>query len=424
MKTILTNLTILDMINENTYKGEILINGDVIEEIGIDINKDHVNVIDCSNMLAMPGLINSHTHIAMSLLRNYADDMAFWPWLTEKIWPKENKLDDEKVYWGSMLSIAEMIQSGTTTFSDMYFFCEQTIKAVEESGIRAVISRGLISGDQFNEKFQNSKDLFSKYDGTGEGRISIALGPHAPYTVNELDLKNICLESDKTGQRIHIHISESENENNISLKDHSMTPMKYLDKIGFLNEKTMAAHCVYLDDEDINIAKKRKINILHNPSSNMKLANGFARVDKMLKEGINVSLGTDGPSSNNNQDMFEEMHLAAMISKGFTKDPQSLNAFEVLKMATINGAKALGIDNIGSLKVGNKADIILIDYNKPHMIPINNLVSAIVYSSKSTDVDTVFINGKMVMKNRKLLTLDLENILVKAQECADKLLED
>ena len=410
MRIAINNTNILTMENDEIFKGSILIENDKI--IGIRDNEycgDYI--IDGRDSLIMPGLINSHTHIAMSLLRNYADDLPFWPWLTEKILPAEKNLTKESVYWGSMLSIAEMISSGTTTFCDMYFFTEETIKAVNETGIRANISRGLVSGDDSDKKLENGINLFKEFNKSSNERLHIDLGPHAPYSCNGEYLKLIGEKARELKSGVHIHLSESEKEVEESIKKHGKTPIKHVNDLGLLENHVIAAHCVHVTDEDIDIMSKKDFNVVNNPSSNLKLANGFAPIVKMSRKGINIALGTDGPSSNNNQDMFEEMHIAAILNKSIEKDSTVLPAFEVLQMATINGAKALGIENlVGTLEIGKKADIILIDLKKPNIYPPNNLISALVYSVNSSDVKTVIVDGKIIFENYKFKKIDLNEI--------------
>jgi len=416
MKLLIKNAKILTMINEEIIEGDILVENDKIKKIGV-INEKADEYIDVKGNIVMPGLINSHTHIAMSLLRNYADDLPFWPWLFDKILPAEENLTDESVYWGSMLSIAEMIASGTTTFCDMYFFTEQTIKAVQNTGIRANISRGLSSEKDGDEKLRNGLELFKLFNGSENNRIKIDLGPHAPYTCNLEYLKKINLEAKKIDVNIHIHLSETKKEVEDSVEKYGKSPIEYVEESGLFKNNTIAAHCVYLDDEDIKILAKNNVNVVNNPSSNLKLANGFAPVYKMMKNGINVCLGTDGSASNNNLNMFEEMHIAAILNKSVEKDTTVLPAFEVLKMATINGAKALGIDNlVGTLEVGKKADMIVIDLDKPHMYPRHNFLSSLVYSASGSDVVTVIVDGKVLYKDYKFTNINLKEIYINAEK--------
>ncbi|MBN2260803.1 MAG: amidohydrolase [Clostridiales bacterium] len=424
MSILIKNTNILTMVENTIVKGNILVEDNLITRIGeFDFEADEI--IDGSNFITMPGIVNAHTHIAMSLLRNYADDLPFWPWLTEKIWPAEANLNEESVYWGSMLSIAEMIASGTTTFCDMYFFTEETIKAVKETGIRANLSRGLVSGEEEGEKLQNAINLHNEFHLKDEGRIRIDLGPHAPYTCSDDYLKKIAGEAGKRDTNIHIHLSESKKEIEDSIEKNGNTPIEHVNSLGLFDHPTIAAHCVNVNDDDIQILADKKVNVVNNPSSNLKLANGFAPVNEMMKKGINVALGTDGPSSNNNQDMFEEMHLAALVNKVISNDTTVLPAYEVLKMATVNGAKALRVDNIvGTLEVGKHADIILVDIHNPHMYPHHDLIASLVYSASSSDVDTVIVDGKILYQNKKFLTIDIETVYKKAQKASERLTGD
>lgn len=407
------------------YNTNIYIEDDRIIHIG-DIREDIEveRIIDGRNKLAMPGLVNAHTHIGMSLLRNYADDVPLHKWLTEKIWPVEDKLNGEDIYWGSLLSMIEMIESGTTAFCDMYFFMDEVAKGVVESGMRAVLTRGLIEEpDNPNRKLNETRDLFKNWNGKGNDRIKVMVAPHAPYTCSaDFLLKTMDLAKElDTG--IHIHLSETKKELEDSIKSHGKSPIKYVNDLGLFDFHTIAAHCVHIDDEDIDIISKKSVYPVNNPGSNLKLASGFAPVDKMLKKGISVALGTDGSSSNNNLNMFEEINLAAIVNKAVNMDAISVPAYSALEMGTLNGAKALDWeDDIGSIKVGKKADIILIDMDKSHLYPKHSLISALSYSAQGSDVDTVIIDGKIVMEKREIKTLDVERIKFMAERQAKDLI--
>lgn len=370
--------------------------GDELKDFNFD------KVIDGSGMVALPGLINTHTHLAMTLFRNYADDMKLEDWLFKKIFPLEDKLMGEDVYYGSKLGLIEMIKSGTTCFLDMYFFVEDTLKAINESKIRACISRGLTSGEGEDAKIQEVRDLYGKYNDY-EGRIKIMVGPHAVYTCSEDFLKKCLNLTKELNTRLHIHLNESKNEVEESLKAHGKSPIEWVDYLGLLEVPTIAAHCVWLNENDMNILKNKNVNVAHNPVSNLKIASGIANIYKMQKEGINVCLGTDGAASNNNLNMFKDLNIASLLSKGLNLEPVATTAYETLEMATINGAKALGLEDlIGTLEVGKEADIILIDFNKPHLKPKNNVISSLVYSAFGSDVDTVIVKGNVLMENRKI----------------------
>ena len=374
--------------------------GDELKDFNFD------KVIDGSGMVALPGLINTHTHLAMTLFRNYADDMKLEDWLFKKIFPLEDKLMGEDVYYGSKLGLIEMIKSGTTCFLDMYFFVEDTLKAINESKIRACISRGLTSGEGEDAKIQEVRDLYGKYNDY-EGRIKIMVGPHAVYTCSEDFLKKCLNLTKELNTRLHIHLNESKNEVEESLKAHGKSPIEWVDYLGLLEVPTISAHCVWLNENDMNILKNKNVNVAHNPVSNLKIASGIANIYKMQKEGINVCLGTDGAASNNNLNMFKDLNIAYLLSKGLNLEPVATTAYETLEMATINGAKALGLEDlIGTLEVGKEADIILIDFNKPHLKPKNNVISSLVYSVFGSDVDTVIVKGNVLMENRKIKVFD------------------
>ncbi|HHY42037.1 MAG TPA: amidohydrolase [Thermoanaerobacterales bacterium] len=407
-----------------TKDADIAIKGNKISQIEkIKADSGFQKIIDASNMLAMPGLINTHTHLSMVLFRNYADDMPLFDWLTKKIWPLEAKLTAEAIYKGSILGIAELIKSGVTGFLDMYFFADETIKAALETGVRVYIARGLTDEEEGKEvQLNETRRLFNEYHNQ-EGRVKIYAGPHAPYTCSPRYLKKVIELAKELDIGIHIHLAETKKEVDECIEKWGKTPIKHVFDLGLFERPTIAAHCVHLNDEDIEILAKSNVSVAHNPTSNLKLASGFAPIEKMLNAGVNVALGTDGASSNNNLNMFEEMHLASIMHKALNYDAVSVPAETVIKMATINGAKALGIeDELGSLEVGKKADIILIDLRKPHLVPLNNPLSAICYSAQSSDVHTVIVDGKILMENYELKTIDIEKAMHDAEDAARKLI--
>ncbi|MHB1393719.1 MAG: amidohydrolase [Clostridia bacterium] len=429
MDILLKNAQIITL-NENDdiiQEGSIGIRGSKIDYIGPsehNMEAGYSKVIDCKDRTVMPGFVNAHNHLAMTLFRNYADDMKLMDWLFTKIFPLEDKLTDEAVYWASLLAMVEMIKGGTTTFTDMYFFMESAARAASESGMRAVLSRGLQgeSGDsELDYRLRENLELFDKYHNSSNGRIKVMLAPHSVYTCSEAYLKKVAGKSREQGIPVQIHLSETKEEVRSCIEKHGSSPVKYLDGLGLLSGSTVAAHCVVVDDEDIDILASRNVNVVHNPGSNMKLASGVAPVVKMLGKGINVCLGTDGASSNNNLDMLEEMRMATYLQKVYTDDPMALPVDEVMRMASARGAKALGFENVGSLTVGSTADLIVLNTQKAHYYPKFNIKSAIVYSGNSADVETVIIDGSLVMEGGHLITLDEERILYKAQKWALKL---
>ncbi len=426
MGILIKNITLVPMngkdeVIENT---NIYIEGDRISSIG-ELKEDikATKTIDGKNKVAMPGLVNAHTHIGMSLLRNYADDLPLHEWLTKKIWPVEAKLTEEDVYWGSLLSMVEMIQSGTTAFCDMYFFMDEVGKGLEEAGMRGVLTRGIIEEKgKKKEKLDDTRRLHKSWHGKADGRIKVMVAPHAPYTCSPKYLEDIIDLAYELNAGIHIHLSETKKEVEDSFKTYGKSPIKHVYDLGLFKLPTIAAHCVHVDEEDINILRENNVSPVNNPSSNLKLASGFAPIDQMLKAGVNVSLGTDGSSSNNNLNMFEEIHLASIVNKAVNMDAVSVPAITALEMATINGAKALlWDDEIGSIEAGKKADLILIDMDKPHLYPRHNIISALAYSVQGSDVDTVIVDGNIIMENREIKTLDVEKILYKAEKIAKDL---
>lgn len=423
---LIKNIDVLSMNgNEEIIKNtNIYIDGSNIKHIG-EIREDFeiTRIIDGKNKLAMPGLVNGHTHIGMSLLRNFADDLPLHDWLTKKIWPTETNLTGEDVYWGSLLSMVEMIESGTTAFCDMYFFMEEVAKGLEKSGMRGVLTRGLIEDkDDSNVKLSETRDLFNNWNGKADGRIKVIVAPHAPYTCSPEFLIKIMELARDLNAGIHVHLSETKKEVEDSFEIYGKSPIKHVYDLGLLDFHTVAAHCVHVDDNDIEMLYEKNVYPVNNPGSNLKLASGFAPVDKMLKKGIKVALGTDGSSSNNNLNMFEEINLAAIVNKSVNLDAISVPAYKAIEMATVNGAKALDWGSeIGSLEEGKKADLILIDLDKPHLYPRHNLISALAYGVQGSDVDTVIVDGNILMEKRMVKTLDVEKIKFMAEKQAQDL---
>ena len=414
---------------ENNISGlkDVLIKNDKIFEISNDINEKNVDkIIDAKDKILLPGFVNTHTHLSMTLFRGLADDLSLDEWLNDNIWPIEANLNGYYCYIGALLGAIELIKSGTTTFSDMYFYMEDVAKAVNESGIRAVLSYGMIDfGDEEKRKseIKENLQLYKNCHDTAEGRIKIFFGPHSPYTASEELLKEVRQLANENNIGIHIHVSETQKEIKDVSEEKGLRPFEYLDSIGFLGPDVVCAHSVWLSDEEIEIIKKHNVKISHNPCSNMKLASGIAPISKLLENDICVAIGTDGASSNNNLDLIEELKTASLLQKVSTLDPKVLTSDEALAMGTINGARDLGMeDEIGTIEVGKKADLILIDTNNANMVPnSSNLSSNIIYSANGSNVDTTICNGQILMENRKLTTLNEQDIYKKAKEALDEL---
>lgn len=381
-------------------------------------------VIDGHTMLALPGFVNTHNHVAMTAFRSYADDMQLMDWLEKKIWPAEAKLTDDVIYAQSMLGIAEMIRCGTTAYADMYDHMDQEARAVEESGIRACLCRGSIGvGPNSQAGLDESHQLFVDWNGKADGRITVMLGPHAPYTCPPAYLSKFVDMAHELGAEIHIHLSETKGEVEQIKQQYGKSPIALMDEVGVFDCGCLGAHCVWVDDDDLEIMAKKHVRVAHNPGSNLKLASGVAPIEKMLKKGITVGLGTDGASSNNNLDIVEEMHLAALIHKAHTLDPLTIPAETAVNLLTEGGAKALGYTHLGRLEVGYKADITLVDRAGLHWYPRNNMMSLMAYASHSDDVDTVLVNGKVLLRNKEFTTLDIEKITYEAERTKVKLFQ-
>lgn len=375
-------------------------------------------VIDGQGRLVIPGLINCHTHSYMAFMRNVADDLSFMDWLFGTIDPIEQQMTDEDTYWGACLAIIEMIKSGTTCFNDMQMNIHQTTRAVKESGMRAVISRGLIGSGHDEAGQMRLRQAYEERDAAKDcDRLSFMLGPHAPYTCDDGFMRVVSEEAKKNGMRIHVHLSESVSEIEQIREKYGLTPIEMADRNGLFDVPAIAAHCVQVTDEDIAILKGKKVSVVTNPASNMKLGNGFAPIGKMVEMGVNVCLGTDGAASNNSLNMFRELGLLTLIHKGVNKTPQCISAREGFRIATLNGARALGLEEeTGSIEAGKKADLAILDLNTPSLTPRNNLIAGLSYSANGSEVETVIIDGKIVMENRKVLTMDEELVYKKINE--------
>jgi 5-methylthioadenosine/S-adenosylhomocysteine deaminase len=362
----------------------------------------------------------------MTLLRGVADDMELMPWLETKIWPLEKNLTGERVYVGALLGCLEMIKSGTTCFADQYFFMGDVARAVEEAGIRGALSYGIIElGDpkRRESEIKAGEKLVKTCHGRANGRILTMFGPHAPYTCSTECLLKVKELARKYKVGIHIHLTESDDDIKKTIAFQGERPVKLLDKIGFLGPEVLAAHCVKVTDEEVGMLKKNRVKIAHNPVSNLKLASGIAPVARYLKEGIVVAIGTDGAASNNNLDMFEEMKVCSLVAKIREGNPTVVSAGETLGMATIGGARALRLEkDIGSIEIGKKADIITIDLKRPHLTPVHNVISHLVYAANGSDVDTTIVDGKVLMQGRKVLVLDEDKVLDQAQKASDDLI--
>lgn len=422
-KLLIKNVELLHTPNGDLYY--IAVEDNKITYVGKDMpeNMQDAEIVDGKGKLATAGMVNTHGHVSMTLLRSYADDMELMDWLQNKIWPIEDKMNAQDIYWGAMLGIAEMLKGGTTCFADMYAFMENVARACAETGIRANICRGLIGvAPDKDVKLAENNVLAANWQGYDNGRIRISYGPHAPYTCPVDYLEKVIKAAADHEAEIQMHLCETKFEVDTCMKEHGLTPIQLMDKLGMFDLGTIAAHCVHLTDNDMEIMAAKKVRVAHNPQSNLKLASGIAPVAQMLEKGICVGIGTDGASSNNNLDMLEECRVAAMLHKATNFDPLAVPAQKAWEMATVDGAKTLGFDNLGLLEAGQLADIVLWDMHKPYWYPRNNKLSLLVYAASANDADTVIVAGKKVVAGGKLLTFDEEKIYVQASACMEKLL--
>ena len=413
---------VLAVIDGTVKRTDIYIDGNIIAGVGeIPEGFSADTVIDGTDRLASAGLVNTHTHTYMSLYRNYADDLSFSDWLFGNISPLEDRTTSDDAYVGATLACAEMIRTGTTTFVDMHMFRGMTCRAADECGMRAVISRGLCGeGDDEGGQRRLDEAFGEMEEYKNNSRLTFMLAPHAIYTCDTDYLKKVIALAGERKLPINIHLSETRYEVSQAVEKYGVSPVKYLDDLGMFGIKTLAAHCVHISDEDIKILADRGVSVAANPKSNMKLGNGFAPIKKLLDSGVNVCIGTDSAASNNSLNMFSDMNFTALVHKGTGEDAQAVSAVEVHRMATENGAAALGI-NAGKIEKGMLADIILLDLNTPQFNPRNNLVAAMSYSATGSETDTVIIDGKIVMRDKKLLTIDEEKLYYEANKIMERL---
>lgn len=393
----------------------VIENGRILDILDGKYEGDTTNIewIQRPHALAIPGLVNSHGHAAMTLLRGAGDDMPLMTWLNERIFPLENQLTADAIFWGTQLACWEMIQSGTTCFTDMYMFMHDAARAVEQAGMRAILSWGAVGFDAENRQrgLNNTRSFVTQWQGQAEGRITTTVAPHAPYTCPPDFLEELAELSLELNVPIQIHLSETQEELQNSIQVHQMTPIELLKKIGLLHRPILAAHCVHVTEEDIQILKEYQVKVAHNPQSNLKLGSGVAPIVRMNQVGICVGLGTDGAASNNNLDMFEELRLAATLHKGILMDATALPANEAFDMATLKSAECCFLEpGHGTLHPGMMADFVLLDLQSSHFLPTYDFLSNVVYAAGADDVTDVFIQGKQVLNQRNPTTLDIERI--------------
>ena len=382
-------------------------------------------IIDGRNHVAMPAFYNAHSHVAMSLQRGWAEDLPFDRWLNERIWVAESALTEEDVYWGAALAACEMLRNGVVAFADHYFWMDQVARVVDESGMKALLAWCIFGLGAEQEvggaTLERTEDFVRQWQNAGDGRIKTTLGPHSPYACSPQFLQRAIDAAHKLGVGIHLHVAESQEQVDRSMREHGKSPVAYLNSLGAFDVPTIAAHCIYLSDEDIAILAEKHVHVPHCPKTYLKLAMGIARVPDMIAAGVNVAIGCDGPASNNTIDVLESARFATLVQKEARRDPEALTVMQVLKLATQNGAREMGFVDSGVLKPGSRADVILFDFDQPHLIPRHDLAANIVHSARANDVDYVIADGRVLLRKRELTTLDEEKILREAERRAFRL---
>lgn len=425
---ILIKNAIILPLDENTFieKGDIIIKDSKIQYVGrsIEWREEFEETIDASDCIVMPGFVNSHTHLAMTLMRGIWDDIPLDLWLNNYIFPVEKMLTEEDVYFGSLLAIIESIRTGTTTITDFYYYPEVVVKAIRESGMRANISFAFSSRRGFNKIILKKAESFvKKFDNMENGRILASLAIHSPYTSTPALYAQSARIANKLNVIVQTHLHETLKEVEDYKGKYGKSPIEKLDEEGFFEARVTAAHCVWLTDAEIEILKEHHTGVVLNPKSNLKLGSGIPDVAKLLKSGLNLSIGTDGASSNNNLSVLEDMRLAMLIAKGKTRDPSSIDAFTAMRLATVNGALNLGFKDVGLLKEGYKADMVIIDTKKVNLVSVENPYSQIAYSMYPEDIDTVIIDGRIIMRDGKILTIDEDFVKSRFIESYKRLLK-
>lgn len=405
----------------------VLIEKDVIKYVGKEMPENYNSEIyNGKNKLLLSGLVNSHCHVPMTLLRGYGENLPLDKWLFDCVFPFENNIKAKDMYNGSMIGIAEMIRFGTTSFTDMYFMCDEIVKAVGESGIKANIGKGVICFDDSEflslETYEQSKQLYNQWNNSFDGRVLVDMTIHAEYTSTPKVVKGLADYAKKLGANVQIHLSETQKEHSKCIERYGKTPTEYMLDCGIFKNPTIAAHCVAVTETDIDILKQNNVSVAHCPVSNLKLGSGIAPISKMVEKGLNVCIGTDGAASNNNLNLLEEIKLASILQKGYYNNPLLISPEQALKMATINGVKSQGRSDTGLIKQGYKADLIVIDMDKPHLTPNYNDLYNLVYAGIGSDVELTMVNGKILYKNGEYKTIDIEKIKFETKNSVKEIL--
>ena len=422
------NITVIDEnfdVRSNMYVG---VRDKYIEYVSdVMPDADYGEVYDGAGRVMLPGFVNSHSHSAMSLMRGYGENMALSDWLNKKIFPFEDKLTGEAVYWASLLAMAESVRFGIVSSTDMYYFCDQVAEAVIESGAKANISRAIthFSDDDIwgTDRFIEAVTFYRDYNGAADGRIRSDMSIHAEYTTTPAAVEQLAEYTCEIGANMHIHLSETKSEHEECRQRHNgMSPAQYFNSLGAFDTPCVAAHCVWIEGEDYDILKDKGVTVAVNPVSNLKLASGVCDVAKLLDKGINVAIGTDSVASNNSLNFIEEMKFFALAAKGFTGNPAVVSPKDALRAATLAGAKAQGREDTGLIREGFKADIVVLDTDKPYMYPVHNILNNIVYSASGSDVVLTMCDGKVLYRDGEYMTIDIEKTVFEAQRCTKNIL--
>ena len=405
---------------------DVLIDREAGTILAVDEDVDADETLDATDGLVIPGLVNAHCHAAMTLLRGYADDKPLGAWLQEDIWPVEAALTADDVRVGTELAAVELIRSGTTAFADMYFHEPTVAEVVEASGLRAVLGHGVVTvgkdDDEAHADADESVAFAAEYDGAADGRISTAVMPHSLTTVRDDILAELAERARTEGVSLHLHANETADEVEPIVAEHGVRPLAHADDLGVLDGDVFLAHCVHVDDEEIELLAEHDVGVVHCPASNMKLASGMAPVQRMLDAGVTVGIGTDGAASNNDLDPFDELRDAAMLGKLAANDASAVAAADAFRMATEGSARTLGLDT-GRIEPGAKADVAVLDLDRPHLTPAHDLVSHLVYAARGSDVRHTVCDGRVLMRDRTVLTLDEQQVRERAQRRANDLID-
>jgi len=427
MKILFKNAHITGKNGESDKSADIYIDGEHIvsaEKNGVLPDFEPDRVINAENMLVIPGLYNAHTHLPMTMFKGYAEDMALNTWLSEKIWPAEAKLTDIMVYYGALWGIAEQIKNGVVSCSEMYMFPEDILQAADESGVKLNFCNGVISFDpnenpKNNKDFTKAKRLYKNYHNSSHGRIKIDMSIHAEYTSHEKIIRAVADFSNENMIPNQVHISETKKEHDECLRRHNMTPCEFFNSLNFFDSPTIAAHCVHITENDMDIMAEKGVTAAHCPSSNLKLACGIAQIPEMINRGVNVAMGTDGSASNNNLDILKEMYIASILQKGITGNPEAMPAKDMLKLATVNAAIAQGREDSGAIEAGKKADLTVLDLDSAEAVPIYDPSSALLYSLNGKNVVMTICDGRILYEKGEFKTIDIEKVKYKMKKFSE-----